>query len=77
METSNMIRLPDVAKMLGVSESWCYQLTHKGIIPHYKPNNKTLYFDRAEIENYMRKGRVLGKEEREAQAVKNGLKAKV
>jgi excisionase family DNA binding protein len=65
-----MIRIAEVAKMLDCSIHWVYNLTSKGILKHYKPNNKTVYFEVADIEAYMRQGAVSGSIEREAKATK-------
>ena len=48
----------DVATMTGMSKSHIYKLTSANQIPHYKPNGKHLYFDRAEVEAWMKRGRV-------------------
>ena len=44
--------------MTGMSKSHIYKLTSANQIPHYKPNGKHLYFDRAEVEAWMKRGRV-------------------
>lgn len=48
----------DVTAMTGLSRSHIYKLTCTNQIPHYKPNGKHLYFDRAEVEAWMKRGRV-------------------
>lgn len=50
--------IADVAAMTGMSKSHIYKLTCTNQIPHYKPNGKHLYFDRAEVEAWMKRGRV-------------------
>ncbi len=34
----------------GISRTYMYKLTCGSRIPHYKPNGKNIYFDRAELE---------------------------
>lgn len=50
--------IADVAALTGMSKSHIYKLTCTNQIPHYKPNGKHLYFDRAEVEAWMKRGRV-------------------
>lgn len=48
----------EVAQITGLSKSHIYKLTCTNQIPHYKPNGKHLYFDRAEVEAWMKRGKV-------------------
>lgn len=38
---------------LGYAKSYCYKLTSAGILPFSKPNNKSIFFDREKLENWM------------------------
>lgn len=58
MAAKNVLTLEDAALLTGLSKSWLYKATCKNEIPHYKPNGKMLYFDRKEIEDWMKQGRV-------------------
>lgn len=58
LAAKNVLTLEDVALLTGLSKSWLYKATCKNEIPYYKPNGKMLYFDRKEIEDWMRQGRV-------------------
>ncbi|MCF0203309.1 MAG: helix-turn-helix domain-containing protein [Bacteroidaceae bacterium] len=53
--------IDDVALLTGWSKCYIYKLTCTHEIPHYKPNGKTIYFDKEEIEEYLLKGRVATK----------------
>ena len=53
-----MLTLEDVALLTGLSKSHLYRLTCTHQIPYYKPNGKQIYFDRAEIESWMKQNRV-------------------
>lgn len=44
-------------------------MTHSRKIPFYKPNGKQIYFDRSEIENWMKQNRVAMTDEIETEAV--------
>jgi excisionase family DNA binding protein len=50
--------LPTAAEYLGISKSHLYQLTSKGKIGHYKPAGKKLYFDKTDLDEYLRRNRV-------------------
>ncbi len=52
----------------GLSKSWLYKLTSTKQIPHYKPFGKLCYFDRAELDAWIRQNRVSTNEEIEMQA---------
>lgn len=58
LAAKNMLTLEDVLLLTGLSKSHLYKLTCGRQIPHYKPNGKQIYFDRAEIEAWMKQGRV-------------------
>lgn len=57
MAAKNMLNIDDVAFMLGVSKSCVYKLTCNKEIPYYKPNGKFVYFDRQEVEAWMKQNR--------------------
>lgn len=69
LAAKNVLVLDDVALLTGLSKSHLYKLTCKHEIPFYKPNGKQIYFDRGEVENWMKQGRVATYEELEAKAV--------
>lgn len=68
LAAKNVLTLEDVALLTGLSKSWLYKATCKNEIPFYKPNGKMLYFDRKEIEDWMRQGRVKTNAELEQEA---------
>jgi excisionase family DNA binding protein len=53
----------EAAKYLKVSPSHIYRLTSQGCIPHYKPNGKKIYFNKEDLDGWIKHGRVLTKEE--------------
>ena len=59
----------EVAVYLGISMSHLYKLTMGMEIPHYKPEGKMLYFDRAEIEAWALRNRADTAGELEEQAL--------
>jgi excisionase family DNA binding protein len=50
--------LPAASNYLDVSKSHLYQLTCKNQIPHYKPGGKKVYFDKADLDSYIRRNRI-------------------
>lgn len=50
--------LAGAAGYLGISKSHLYQLTSKGLIGHYKPAGKKIYFDKADLDEYLRRNRI-------------------
>lgn len=65
-----VLTIEDVALLTGLSKSHLYKLTCTRQIPHYKPNSKQMYFDRAEIEDWMRQNRVNTTSEAEQEAAR-------
>ncbi len=58
-----MLTIDEVSFFTGFSKSWIYKSTCEKTIPHYKPNGKTIYFDREEIEAWMKQNRIATAEE--------------
>ncbi len=50
----NMLTLDEVCMFMGMSKNYVYQLTSKGVLPFYKPNGRMLYFDKSEIEAWLK-----------------------
>lgn len=68
LAAKNVLCFEDVARLTGMSRSHLYKLTCTHQIPHYKLNGKTLYFDRKEIEAWMKQSRVATEQEIEMRA---------
>ncbi|MEW5976026.1 MAG: helix-turn-helix domain-containing protein [Acidobacteriota bacterium] len=60
--------LGDAARYLDITKSHVYQLTCRGLIAHYKPAGKRIYFDKADLDAYLRRNRVASSEEIEQTA---------
>ena len=63
LSAKNVFCLEDVVLLTGLSKSHLYKLTCSHQIPHYKPNGKQVYFDRTEIEVWMKQNRIATKVE--------------
>lgn len=57
-----VLNLDDVCKLTSLSKSHIYKLTMASKIPHYK-QSKHLYFDRLEIEAWLKQNRIKTAEE--------------
>ena len=55
----------EAARYLGITKSYLYKLTMGRKIPHSKPMGKMVYFDRLELEAWLRSNRVATNEELE------------
>lgn len=66
--TKTMLTSAEAAKYLGISKSYLYRLTMRKEIPFYKPLGKICYFDRKELDEWIRAHRVATDEELEQQA---------
>ena len=74
-----MLSIDDVSVLTGLSKSHLYKMTCSHQIPYYKPNGKLMYFDKAEIEEWMRQNRIETTDEAEQKALsyvieKGGMK---
>ena len=69
LAAKNVLDFNDAVLLTGLSKSHLYKLTCTRQIPHYKPNGKYVYFDRGEIEDWMRQNRVNTQTEAEQQAI--------
>lgn len=58
LAAKNVLGICDVSALTGISKSTLYKMTYQRRIPHYKPTAKLLYFDRDEIEAWMKQNRV-------------------
>lgn len=58
LAAKNVLNLEDVALLTGLSKSHIYKLTYRHEIPFYRPNGKQIYFDRRELEAWMKRNRV-------------------
>ena len=62
------LTLKEAAEFLDFSRSYLYRLTSQGRIPCYKPEGKRVYFDRAELVNWLKRNRIRPQEETEETA---------
>lgn len=68
LAAKNVLNIDDVSLLTGLSCSSIYKMTCTRNIPFYK-NGKFLYFDKKEIENWMKSQRFPTNEEAEQKAI--------
>ena len=54
----NIFSFDEASKFLNLSKSYLYKLTSGSLIPHYKPQGKMLYFEKEELETWLRQNPV-------------------
>ena len=70
LAAKKVLNIDDVAALTGISKSHLYKMSRRKEIPYYKPNGKLVYFDRAEVEAWMKQNRVNTAQEASQQAAK-------
>lgn len=53
MNNKKFLTTTEACKYLGISKSTLYKKTCSGILSHYKPNNKLLYFEQETLDKYI------------------------
>jgi len=56
-QDENPLSFSEAAQYLSVSKSHLYKLTHKNQITFFKPNNKLIYFKKADLNKYIFRNR--------------------
>lgn len=73
--TKPILTLDEAAIYTDLAKSFLYKLTSEQKIPHFKPGGKKIYFDRVELDNWLRQGRVSSLDEINAKAANHIVKA--
>ncbi len=66
--TKNVLSFEEASKFLNLSKSYLYKLTSANLIPHYKPQGKMLYFEKQELEDWLRQNPVKTKSQIDEEA---------
>ena len=67
--TNELLTTAQAAEYLGIKKSYLHKMMMRKEIPFYKPNGKLCFFDRTELDCWLRRIRISTKEEVEQQAV--------
>ena len=68
--TKNVLSFDEASKFLNLSKSYLYKLTSGNLIPHYKPQGKMLYFEKVELEEWLRQNPIKTQAQIEQEAQK-------
>lgn len=68
INTKETLTFREAAVYTGFSPSYLYKLTGGGRIPHYKPCGKRIFFDRKELDGWLKSSRISTIEEIQASA---------
>lgn len=69
-EAKDVLTLEEAALFMGISKSSLYKMTHKNVLPFYRPNGKLIYFEKTELLKWMRQGRTMSEAETQEAAAK-------
>ncbi len=69
LSNKQTLNIDEAAAFTGLAVSYLYKLTSTQEIPHYKPRGKMLYFDRSELDLWLRQGKVSSHAEIERKAI--------
>jgi excisionase family DNA binding protein len=75
LSNKQTLNIDEAAAFTGLAVSYLYKLTSAQEIPHYKPRGKMLYFDRSELELWLRQGKINSHAEIERKAIAHVLGA--
>ena len=53
LNSKTVLTMDECVLYTGLSKSTMYKMTSNKVIPHYKPNNKLIYFKRSEVEAWL------------------------
>ena len=67
-QAKNILSFEEVCAFLNFSKSYLYKLTSTCAIPHFKPSGKMVYFEREELEKWLRQNPVKTKDQIEMEA---------
>lgn len=70
LSNKQTLSIDEAAIYSALSVSYLYKLTSTQQIPHFKPRGKIIYFDRSELDEWLRQNRVKTTAEIETEAVK-------
>lgn len=60
--TKDILNMKEVCQYLDISQSLLYKLTCSGEIPHFKPRDKMIFFEKKELIEWIKKSNLLSSE---------------
>ena len=68
LAAKNVFTIDDMVTITGITKQSLYRMTCQNKIPYYRPMGGKIYFDRKEIEDWLKRNRVATTEEVNAEA---------
>ena len=68
MQERTLLTTKESASYMGIKKSYLHKLMMKKEIPFFKPNGKLCYFDRQDLDKWMRRIRIASTQEINSQA---------
>lgn len=68
LHSKNVLSFEEASRFLNLSKSYLYKLTSGNLIPHYKPQGKMLYFEKTELEAWLRQNPIKTQAQTDAEA---------
>lgn len=63
LSNKKVLNIAEASAYTGLTVSYIYKLTSTQEIPHYKPRGKILYFDRSELDAWLKQGKISSQQE--------------
>lgn len=63
MKATNLLTTQEAADYIGLKVSYLHKLMCKRVIPFYKPNGKLCFFDKEDLDKWLKRSRVPSQEE--------------
>jgi excisionase family DNA binding protein len=76
-QTGKPLTFKEACRFIDCSPSHLYKLTHRRLVPYYKPNGKRLYFRRQELEKWIFRNPIKTAEEIDQQAADHVVNGRV
>ena len=70
LTTKDILTTEEASRYLGMSKSYLYKLTMRQVIPYYRPNGKYVYFERSELDKWLRNNPIRTQEQIASDALK-------
>ena len=68
INAKEILSFEEASRFLNLSKSYLYKLTSNNMIPHYKPQGKMIYFERRELEAWLRRHPIKSRDQIESEA---------
>ena len=53
LSQKTVLTFDEFCRYTGISKSWGYKLTSARAVPHFKPNDKAIYFEKEQIDKWL------------------------